>query len=77
MPSNVSGELPHPSAMTVLLERAVEKARMLPDDQQDALAALLLDEIEDEARWDEAFARPESHDVLARMAAEAMAENRN
>ena len=37
--------------MTALLERAVAKARTLPDDQQDAIAALLLDEIEADD-WD-------------------------
>ncbi len=62
--------------MTALLERAVAKARALPEDQQDALATMLLGEIEDEALWDEAFARPASHDLLARMATDAMAEHR-
>ncbi len=52
----------------------MSKAAELPDDQQDALAALLLEEIEDEARWDAAFAG--SQDVLAQMAAEAMEEHR-
>jgi len=37
--------------MTALLERAVAKARTLPDDQQDAIAALLLDEMEADD-WD-------------------------
>ena len=60
--------------MTTLLEKAVRKAAALPDDQQDALAALLLDEIEDEARWDAAFAR--SQDTLVALAAEAMDEHR-
>ena len=60
--------------MTALLEKAVSKAAALPEDQQDALASLLLDEIEDEARWDAAFAG--SQDVLASLAAEAMEEHR-
>lgn len=62
--------------MTELLERALEKLKALPDDGQDAIAALILEELEeleDEARWDRAFAsRP---DVLAGLAAEAMAED--
>ncbi len=60
--------------MTTLFEKAVAKASELPDDQQDALATLLLEEIEDEAQWDAAFA--DSQDLLARMAAEAMEEHR-
>ncbi|MEM1117539.1 MAG: hypothetical protein AAF845_01415 [Bacteroidota bacterium] len=59
--------------MTALLEKAFSKASSLPDDEQDALAALLLDEMEDEARWDAAFAG--SQDVLAALAAEAMEEH--
>lgn len=60
--------------MTALLEKAFAKASALPEDQQDALASLLLEEIEDEARWDAAFAG--SQDLLASLAAEAMAEHR-
>jgi hypothetical protein len=60
--------------MTALLEKAVQRARELPEEQQDALALMLLEEMEDEARWDETFSRPESHDMLRDMAAEAMKE---
>lgn len=60
--------------MTALAERAVRELSRLPDADQDAIAAVLLDEIEDEARWKDLFAR--SQDVLARMADEALAENR-
>jgi hypothetical protein len=60
--------------MTYLLEKAVAQAKQLPKEQQDAIAALILAEIEDEARWDAAFAR--SHDVLERLAAEAEEEDR-
>lgn len=63
--------------MTELLERALEKAKALPEAEQNSLAALILEqieEIEDEARWDAAFAG--SADVLAKLAAEAMAEDR-
>lgn len=62
--------------MTALLERAIARVQTLPAKQQDALATLLLDEIADEGLWDDAFARPESHDALARLASEAMAEHR-
>ncbi len=60
--------------MTDTLRQAVAKAEALPAPDQDALAAILLDEIESEARWDKLFARPESETLLARMAAEAMRE---
>lgn len=63
--------------MTELLERALERVKSLPDDEQDAIAALILEELEeleDEARWDRAFAN--SADVLAQLAAEAMAEDK-
>jgi hypothetical protein len=59
--------------MTKLLERAIAEAAKLPDADQDALAQLVLDEITSERAWDERFAR--SQDVLARMAAEALAEH--
>jgi hypothetical protein len=59
--------------MTTLLEEAIAKASALPEEEQNALATLLLDEIEDEARWNEAFAR--SQDVLAALSAEAMDEH--
>lgn len=45
----------------------------LPDNEQDAIAALILEELEDETRWDRTFAR--TQDALARLAAEAMAED--
>ena len=60
--------------MSELLEHAVEKARKLPDAEQEAIATIILEELEDEARWEEAFAR--SQDVLAKLAAEAMEEDR-
>jgi hypothetical protein len=55
--------------MTQALEKAIAAAKALPAEQQDVIAAVILEEIEDERRWDEAFAN--SQDVLARLAAEA------
>jgi hypothetical protein len=60
--------------MTKLLERAVNKVKTLPDNEQDAIAAMILEELEDDARWDKSFAR--SQDVLAKVADGAMAEDR-
>jgi hypothetical protein len=55
--------------MTQLLERAIEEARKLPSPAQDAIAALILEQIADDHAWDESFAR--SQDQLARLAAKA------
>ena len=60
--------------MSQLMEQAIAKARQLPEADQEAIAAIILQEIESEQRWDELFARPESADLLARMADEALAE---
>ncbi len=46
--------------------------QQLPPDGQDAIAAIIIEELTDERRWDESFAR--SHDVLAKMADEALKE---
>jgi hypothetical protein len=58
--------------MSQLMEYAIEKAKQLPEADQEALAAIILQEIESERRWDELFARPASADLLARMADEAL-----
>jgi hypothetical protein len=60
--------------MTKLLERAFAEASRLPDAEQDAMATLLLDELESERRWSRMFA--EHPEVLERLAAEALAEHR-
>ncbi len=58
--------------MTKLLEKAVARATALPDDEQDAIAGIILLEIEDEARWQAAFAR--SPEALSRLADQARVE---
>ena len=62
--------------MTQLLEKAFEKAAQLPDEEQDEFARLMLAELEAEQRWAELFARPESEDLLERLADEALAAHR-
>jgi hypothetical protein len=59
--------------MTQLLEMAIARVKQLPETEQDAIAALILEELEDEARWDRAFAQ--SHYLLAKLAAAALAED--
>ena len=58
--------------MTELLKKAFEAVSKLPPDSQDAIAARMLMELEDESRWDEAFAK--SQDKMAQMAEEAISE---
>ncbi len=59
--------------MTKLLERAVAKARELPDAEQDAIAQIVMDEIESERRWDELLAK--SPEKLRTLADRAWAEH--
>jgi hypothetical protein len=56
--------------MTQLLEKAVAKVSALPDSEQDALASVLLTEMESEQQWDQLFAA--SQDLLGMMAREAV-----
>ncbi|HBK22079.1 MAG TPA: hypothetical protein DEF27_00705 [Oscillatoriales bacterium UBA8482] len=60
--------------MTELLECVIARLKTLPSSQQDAIATMILEELEDERRWDESFTR--SPDLLSKLAAEAMAEYR-
>lgn len=60
--------------MTELLEQAIARLKTLPSSEQDAIATMIIEELEDERRWDESFAR--SPDLLAKLAAEAMTEHR-
>ncbi len=58
--------------MTKLLKKAIERVSGLPDDEQDAIAGIILDELEDEARWRASFTA--SQDTLARLAGDARKE---
>lgn len=60
--------------MTKLLKKAFAEAFKLPADEQDELAARILEELASEQRWAEAFAN--SGDILDRLADEARAEHR-
>lgn len=53
--------------MTQLLQHAIAQMQKLPSTEQDAIASLVLEELADEVRWQEAFAH--SQDRLAAMAA--------
>jgi hypothetical protein len=60
--------------MTKLLDLAIAKLKTLPSTQQDAIASIILEELEDEIHWDKAFTN--SQDALALLASEAMKEHK-
>ncbi len=60
--------------MTKLLKELIDKLSRLSPERQDELAAWLLAEMEDEARWDKSFA--ESQDALEKLADEALEEHK-
>ena len=55
--------------MSRLLEQALNEVHKLSEEEQDAIGALILEELADERRWQESFAR--SQDQLARLAEKA------
>jgi hypothetical protein len=59
--------------MTKLLEEALAKVQSLPASEQDAIAQIVLDEIESERRWDELFVK--SPKKLAKLADAAWSEH--
>ena len=56
--------------MNKLLKKAFEKAAELPDEKQETLAAIILEEMDSDEKWDELFARPESEALLDKMTEE-------
>jgi hypothetical protein len=54
------------STVTTMLEKAISEIQKLSASDQDTIAAVILEELADEQRWDEAFAK--SPDQLARIA---------
>lgn len=58
--------------MPKLFDKAVAAVRKLPPDQQDTIGAIILEEIADEARWAEKFAK--TRHILEAMVAEADAD---
>jgi len=59
--------------MTQLLDKALREVAKLPAPEQDALAAILLEELVSEQRWSRSFEK--SQDVLAGLAEDALAEH--
>ena len=61
--------------MTILLEKAIDRVSVLPAKKQNAIAHLLLAEMDAEAQWDKSF--KSSQPELARLASDALAEHRS
>jgi hypothetical protein len=59
--------------ITAILQESYERLSLEPEERQRAIAALVMEELDSERRWDAAFAR--TQDALARMADEALAED--
>ena len=59
--------------MTQLLEEALNEVSKLPASEQDAVAAIVLEELASEQRWSESFAK--SQDLLAKLAEKALADH--
>ena len=59
--------------MTKRLETVMFQVSTLPASEQDALAAIVLEEVASEKRWSDSFAK--SQDKLATLADEALAEH--
>lgn len=60
--------------MSDLMIKAIEEINKLPEQEQEAFAAWILEELASERKWAERFAN--SQDLLAQMADEALAEHR-
>ena len=58
--------------MTPLLKKVLDEVYKLRPEEQDAIAAVILEELEDEQQWQEAFA--ESQDKLVQLARKVRAD---
>ena len=61
--------------MTQLLKKALKKVSSLPDNEQDEIARIILDEIEDEKLWHKQF--ESTQDELLILADEALREEKS
>lgn len=58
--------------MTALLEKAVHTIHKLPDEDQDAIAALIFEEIDSEKKWDQLFSSSQTE--MTKLATIAISE---
>lgn len=59
--------------MTQLLDKALSQVAKLPASDQNAVAAIVLEELASEQRWADSFAK--SQDLLAKLAGKALADH--
>lgn len=59
--------------MTQLLEQALSHVAKLPASEQDAVAAIVMEELASEQRWTGSFAK--SQDLLAKLAEKALVDH--
>ncbi len=57
--------------MTDLLKQAMDALEKLPEAEQNAMAQQILDELQDEAKWNDTFNDPRSEVALERLIARA------
>lgn len=62
--------------MNQLLQDAFNRAAELPPEAQDRFARFLLAELEADQQWDQLFDRPESDELLSRLANETLTDHR-
>jgi hypothetical protein len=67
------GTSPEETSMTQLLEKALIQVAKLPASEQDAVAAIVIEELASEQRWTDSFAK--SQDLLAKLAEKALADH--
>ncbi|MGK7875099.1 MAG: hypothetical protein AB4426_17915 [Xenococcaceae cyanobacterium] len=62
--------------MTTLLEQALKEAQKLPSELQDEIAQQLLEDIQNELKWQETISNPDVNiDVLQQMAQVSLQED--
>jgi hypothetical protein len=61
------------TTMTQLLEQALNQVAKLPASEQDAVAAIVIEELASEQRWAASIAK--SQDLLAKLAEKALADH--
>ena len=59
--------------MTPLLAKALSQLAKLPASEQDAVAAIVMEELASEQRWTDSFAK--SQDLLAKLAEKALVDH--
>ena len=59
--------------MTQLLKKALSQVAKLPASEQDAVAAIVMEELASEQRWTDSFAK--SQDLLAKLAEKALIDH--